>query len=158
MRAIPQDDRAVSRLKRNRGAPARWLLTSEHVHNDIRITGGDLFSERTVLISEEAFVNASPTDRPDRGKAGKVLLAAVAPRPRALRHRQRPARGVLREDPPGTVRGHDADLRPNELQGAHGLYHRRGRIELPEIPFRGDCPDSSIPWRKCPGACTRSRN
>lgn len=69
MRAIPQDDELYPEYE-SRGA-SKWLLTSEHVHNDIRITGGDVFSERTVLISEEAFVNASPKIALIEGKRGK---------------------------------------------------------------------------------------
>ena len=69
MKAIPQDDELYPEYT-SRGA-SKWLLTSEHVHNDIRITGGDVFSERTVLISEEAFVNASPKIALIEGKRGK---------------------------------------------------------------------------------------
>ncbi len=69
MRAIPQDDELYPDYE-SRGA-SKWLLTSEHVHNDIRITGGDVFSQRTVLISEEAFVNASPKIALIEGKRGK---------------------------------------------------------------------------------------
>ena len=49
---------------------SQWLITSEHVQNDIRITGG-LGSDRRVLISEEAFVNASPKIALIEGKRGK---------------------------------------------------------------------------------------
>ena len=69
MRAIPQDDELYPDYN-SRGA-SKWLLTSEHVHKDIRITGGDVFAERTVLISEEAFVNASPKIALIEGKRGK---------------------------------------------------------------------------------------
>ena len=69
MKTIPQED-WLSPEGRPRGA-SKWLLTSEHVQNDIRITGGDLFSERTVLISEEAFVNASPRIALIEGKRGR---------------------------------------------------------------------------------------
>ena len=69
MRVIPQDDQLYPDYE-SRGT-SKWLLTSEHVHNDIRITGGDVFSERTVLISEEAFVNASPKIALIEGKRGK---------------------------------------------------------------------------------------
>ena len=69
IKTIPQDDRLYPERK-NRGA-SKWLLTSNHVLNDIRITGGGVFSERTVLISEEAFVNASPRVALIEGKRGK---------------------------------------------------------------------------------------
>ena len=69
MKTIPQDDELYPDYE-SRGT-SKWLLTSEHVHNDIRITGGDVFSERTVLISEEAFVNASPKIALIEGKRGK---------------------------------------------------------------------------------------
>ncbi len=69
MKTIPQDERPAPEDK-SRGA-SQWMLTSEHVENDIRITGGDVLSERTVLISEEAFVNASPRIALIEGKRGK---------------------------------------------------------------------------------------
>ncbi|MCY4057162.1 MAG: carboxypeptidase-like regulatory domain-containing protein, partial [Gammaproteobacteria bacterium] len=69
MKAIPHEHEPYPEYIA-RGA-SKWLLTSEHVENDIRITGGDLFSERTVLISEEAFVNASPRIALIEGKRGK---------------------------------------------------------------------------------------
>ena len=69
IRTIPQDARLYPERK-NRGA-SKWLLTSNHVLNDIRITGGNVVSERTVLISEEAFVNASPRIALIEGKRGR---------------------------------------------------------------------------------------
>ena len=69
MKAIPQDDWLYPENKA-RGA-SKWLLTSEHVENDIRITGGGPESDRTVVISEEAFVNASPRVALIEGKRGK---------------------------------------------------------------------------------------
>ena len=69
MKAIPQDNELYPDYN-SRGA-SKWLLTSEHVGNDIRITGGGVFNERTVLISEEAFVNASPKIALIEGKRGK---------------------------------------------------------------------------------------
>ena len=68
MKTIPQDDRPSFEAESRR--PSQWLITSEHVENDIRITGGT-GSERTVLISEEAFVNASPRIARIEGKRGK---------------------------------------------------------------------------------------
>ena len=68
MKTIPQEDRLSFRPESLR--PSRWLITSEHVENDIRITGGPE-SDRTVLISEEAFVNASPRIALIDGKRGK---------------------------------------------------------------------------------------
>ena len=38
MKTIPQDDRLSFEADSRR--PSRWLITSEHVANDIRITGG----------------------------------------------------------------------------------------------------------------------
>ena len=68
MKTIPQDDRPSFDAESRR--PSRWLITSEHVENDIRITGGT-GTDRTVLISEEAFVNASPRVALIEGKRGK---------------------------------------------------------------------------------------
>ena len=68
MKTIPQDDRPSFEAESR--SPSRWLITSEHVANDIRITGGT-GSDRTVLISEEAFVNASPRIALIEGKRGK---------------------------------------------------------------------------------------
>ena len=69
MKSIPQDNELYPDYN-SRGA-SKWLLTSQHVENDIRITGGGVFNERTVLISEEAFVNASPRIALIEGKRGK---------------------------------------------------------------------------------------
>ncbi len=69
MRAIPQDNRLYPENEA-RGA-SKWLLTSEHVANDIRITGGGPERDRTVVISEAAFVNASPKIALIEGKRGK---------------------------------------------------------------------------------------
>ena len=68
MKTIPQDDRLSFEAESRR--PSRWMITSEHVDNDIRITGGT-GSDRTVLISEKAFVNASPRIALIEGKRGK---------------------------------------------------------------------------------------
>ena len=68
MKTIPQDDRPSFDAESRR--PSRWLITSEHVENDIRITGGT-GTDRTVLISEEAFVYASPRIALIEGKRGK---------------------------------------------------------------------------------------
>ena len=68
MKAISQDDRSSFEAESRR--PSQWLITSEHVENDIRITGG-AGSDRTVLIPEEAFVNASPRIAQIDGKRGK---------------------------------------------------------------------------------------
>ena len=68
MKTIPQDDRLSFEADSRR--PSRWLITSEHVENDIRITGGS-GSDRTVVISDEAFVYASPRIALIEGKRGK---------------------------------------------------------------------------------------
>ncbi|MXZ36454.1 MAG: hypothetical protein F4Z21_14890 [Acidobacteria bacterium] len=68
MKTIPQDDRLSFEAESRR--PSRWLITSEHVENDIRITGGS-GTDRTVLISEAAFVYASPRIALIEGKRGK---------------------------------------------------------------------------------------
>lgn len=68
MKTIPQDDRLSFEAESRR--PSRWLITSEHVANDIRITGGT-GTDRTVLISEQAFVNASPRIALIEGKRGR---------------------------------------------------------------------------------------
>lgn len=67
MKTIPQDDRLAFEAESRR--PSRWLITSEHVENDIRITGGS-GTDRTVLISEAAFVYASPRIALIEGKRG----------------------------------------------------------------------------------------
>ncbi|MYC83424.1 MAG: hypothetical protein F4X19_15245 [Acidobacteria bacterium] len=68
MKTIPQDDRLSFEAESRR--PSRWLITSEHVENDIRITGGS-GTDRTVRISEAAFVYASPRIALIEGKRGK---------------------------------------------------------------------------------------
>ena len=68
MKTIPQDDRLSFEADSRRSS--RWLITSEHVENDIRITGGS-GTDRTVLISEAAFVYASPRVALIEGKRGK---------------------------------------------------------------------------------------
>ena len=68
MKTIPQDDRLSFEAESRR--PSRWLITAEHIENDIRITGGS-GTDRTVLISEAAFVNASPRIALIEGKRGK---------------------------------------------------------------------------------------
>jgi len=68
MKTIPQDDRLSFEADSRR--PSRWLITSEHVENDIRIMGGS-GTDRTVLISEAAFVYASPRVALIEGKRGK---------------------------------------------------------------------------------------
>ncbi|MYC83004.1 MAG: carboxypeptidase regulatory-like domain-containing protein [Acidobacteria bacterium] len=68
MKTIPQDDRPSFQAASRR--PSRWLITSEHVENDIRITGGS-GTDRTVRISEAAFVYASPRIALIEGKRGK---------------------------------------------------------------------------------------
>lgn len=68
MKTIPQEDQLDPHAQKHR--PSRWLLTSDHVENDIQITGGPE-SDRTVLISEAAFVNASPRIALIEGKRGR---------------------------------------------------------------------------------------
>ena len=68
MKTIPQDDRPSFEAESRR--PSQWQITSEHVENDIRTAGGT-GSDRTVLISEEAFVNASPRIALIEGKRGR---------------------------------------------------------------------------------------
>ena len=68
MKTIPQEDQLAFNAESLR--PSRWLITSEHVENDIRVTGGT-GTDWTVLISEEAFVNASPRIALIEGKRGR---------------------------------------------------------------------------------------
>ena len=68
MKTIPQDDRLS--FEADARKPSRWLITSEHLENDIRITGGS-GTDRTVLISEAAFVYASPRVALIEGKRGQ---------------------------------------------------------------------------------------
>ena len=68
MKSIPQKRRDPYR---EQSLPAsKWLLTSDHLGDDIRITHYEDEDYRTVLISEEAFVNASPRIARVEGKRG----------------------------------------------------------------------------------------
>ncbi len=49
---------------------SQWVLTSDHVENDIWITGVGVESERLVQVAAEAFVNASPRIALVDGKRG----------------------------------------------------------------------------------------
>ncbi len=69
MKTIPQDNRPSFKAE-SRGY-SKWSITSEHVEDDIQITGGGAGSDRTVLISEEAFFNASPRVARIEGKRGR---------------------------------------------------------------------------------------
>ena len=67
MTAVPQDIRdAYSAQSR---PPSRWELTAEYIEHDIAVTRHDDGS-RSVLISEAAFVNASPRVATVDGKRG----------------------------------------------------------------------------------------
>ncbi len=50
--------------------PSKWLLTSDHLEEDIRITHHQDEGYRTVLISEDVFVNATPRIARVEGKRG----------------------------------------------------------------------------------------
>ena len=52
---------------------SRWTLTSEHVPNDIWITGGGVQDDREVLIADEAFTYASPRTAAIDGKRGQYF-------------------------------------------------------------------------------------
>ncbi len=68
MKSIPQKRRDSYE---EQDLPAsKWLLTSEHLGDDIRITHHGNEDYRTVLISEDAFVNASPRVARVEGKRG----------------------------------------------------------------------------------------
>ncbi len=68
MKSIPQKLRDPHK---EQSLPAsRWLLTSDHLEDDIRITHHEGGDHRTVLISEDAFVNASPRIARVEGKRG----------------------------------------------------------------------------------------
>ena len=68
MKSIPQKRRDPYE---EQSLPAsRWRLTSDHVEDDIQITHHDDEDSRTVLISEDAFVNASPRIARVEGKRG----------------------------------------------------------------------------------------
>lgn len=68
MKSIPQKRRDPYREQSL--SPSKWLLTSEHLGDDIRITHHGNEDYRTVLISEDAFVNASPRIARVEGKRG----------------------------------------------------------------------------------------
>ena len=66
MKSIPQKRRDPYE---EQSLPAsKWLLTSDHVEDDIQISHDE--DDRTVLISEAAFVNASPRTARVEGKRG----------------------------------------------------------------------------------------
>lgn len=68
MKSIPQKRRDPYQ---EQSLPAsKWLLTSDHVEDDIQITYHEDEDDRTVLISEDAFVNASPRIARVEGKQG----------------------------------------------------------------------------------------
>ena len=68
MKSIPQQRRDPYE---EQSLPAsKWLLTSDHVEDDIQITYHEDEYDRTVLISEDAFVNASPRIARIEGKRG----------------------------------------------------------------------------------------
>ena len=68
MKSIPQRRRDPYE---EQSLPAsKWLLTSDHVEDDIQITYHEDEYDRTVLISEDAFVNASPRIARIEGKRG----------------------------------------------------------------------------------------
>ena len=68
MKSIPQKRRNPYE---EQSLPAsKWLLTSDHVEDDIQITYHEDEDDRTVLISEDAFVNASPRIARVEGKRG----------------------------------------------------------------------------------------
>ena len=68
MKSIPQKRRDPYR---EQSLPAsKWLLTSDHLEDDIRITHNEDEDYRAVLVSEDAFVNASPRIARVEGKRG----------------------------------------------------------------------------------------
>ena len=68
MKSIPQKLRDPNK---EQSLPAsKWLLASDHLEDDIRITHHEDGDHRTVLISEDAFVNASPRIARVEGKRG----------------------------------------------------------------------------------------
>ena len=68
MKSIPQKRRDPYE---EQSLPAsKWLLTSDHLEDDIRITHHEDEDYRAVLISEDAFVNASPRIARVEGKRG----------------------------------------------------------------------------------------
>lgn len=68
MKSIPQKLR--DSYKEQSLPASRWLLASDHLEDDIRITHHEGGDHRTVLISEDAFVNASPRIARIEGKRG----------------------------------------------------------------------------------------
>ena len=68
MKSIPQQRRDPYE---EQSLPAsKWLLTSDHVEDDIQIANHENEDERTVLISADTFVNASPRIARVEGKRG----------------------------------------------------------------------------------------
>ena len=68
MKTIPQKRRDPYQ---EQSLPAsKWLLTSDHVEDDIQITHHEDEDSRTVRISDDAFVNASPRIARVEGKRG----------------------------------------------------------------------------------------
>ena len=68
MKSIPQKRRDF--FEEQSLPPSKWLLTSDHLKEDIRITHHQDEGYRTVLISEDVFVNASPRIARVEGKRG----------------------------------------------------------------------------------------
>ena len=67
MKSVPQDIRDANSAQTR--PPSRWQLTAEYIEHDIAVTRHDDGS-RSVLISESAFVNASPRVATVDGKRG----------------------------------------------------------------------------------------
>ena len=68
MKSIPQKRRGS--YEEQSLSPSKWLLTSDHLEEDIQVTHHEDEGHRTVLISEDVFVNASPRIARVEGKRG----------------------------------------------------------------------------------------
>ena len=68
MKSIPQKRRDP--YEEQSLTASKWLLTSDHLEDDIQITHHEDEDYRAVLISEDAFVNASPRIARVEGKRG----------------------------------------------------------------------------------------
>ena len=68
MKSVPQKRRDP--YKEQSLPASKWLLTSDHLEDDIQIAHHEDEDYRAVLISEDAFVNASPRIARAEGKRG----------------------------------------------------------------------------------------
>ena len=87
VKSMPQKRRRP-RLEQNVRA-SKWPLPSDQLADDIQITHYQDEHSRTVLVTERAFVNASPRTAKGERTRGACYSQRPAPCAGAFRHRQR---------------------------------------------------------------------